>query len=490
MIKLICNVGKSTYFRMELLVMGKKERFYADIMSMHQEVTGSCNIVTVRLPYGEKFHFVVDCGLFQETEYMNLNSQLPFKPKNIDFCLVTHAHVDHIGRLPFLVKNGFEGMIYTTDVTKSIMRPALTDSIKVLRSDAKKKKQPVIYDERDIENTIIKVRGCNYNTWISVREHVDVMFLSNGHLYGASMILVKISYPGERDINILFTGDYNNKNTFFKLEEIPSFVYSLPLTIVQEATYGYMNSSEIVKTFEDNIVKFMKTDGTALIPVFSLGRMQEILYILKTLQDEGKISNEIPVYVDGKLGMKYTYMATSGIFAIDEDKREFLPQNVIYVDKTIRGNIIKDNKPKIIVTTSGMGSHGPAQTYIPIYITRKNVLIHFTGYVTEGTLGRELKDTPKGEAVKIGGVLYRKQADVEYTNEFSGHAKADEIITFLKKFEKINLVLVNHGEFYSKDVLAERILDEIDPKNVGILGRYFYRISPYGLVTSKSTKFM
>ena len=139
-------------------------------------------------------------------------------------------------------------MIYTTDVTKSIMRPALTDSIKVLRSDAKKKKQPVIYDERDIENTIIKVRGCNYNTWISVREYVDVMFLSNGHLYGASMILVKISYPGERNINILFTGDYNNKNTFFKLEEIPSFVYSLPLTIVQEATYGYMDSSEIVKT--------------------------------------------------------------------------------------------------------------------------------------------------------------------------------------------------------------------------------------------------
>ena len=234
----------------------------------------------------------------------------------------------------------------------------------------------------------------------------------------------------------------------------------------------------------------MKTDGTALIPVFSLGRMQEILYILKTLQDEGKIPNEIPVYVDGKLGMKYTYMAASGTFTIDEDKREFLPQNVIYVDKTIRGNIIKDNKPKIIVTTSGMGSHGPAHTYIPIYITRKNVLIQFTGYVAEGTLGRELKDTPKGEAVKIGGVLYRKQADVEYTNEFSGHAKADEIITFLKKFEKINLVLVNHGEFYSKDVLAERILDEIDPKNVGILGRYFYRISPYGLVTSKSTKFL
>ena len=136
--------------------MGKKERFYADVMAAHPEVTGSCNIVTVRLPSGEKFHFIVDCGLFQEKEHEEYNKNLMFNPLNIDFCLVTHAHVDHIGRLPFLVKNGFEGMIYTTDVTKSIMRPALTDSIKVLRSDAKKKKQPVIYDERDIENTIIK----------------------------------------------------------------------------------------------------------------------------------------------------------------------------------------------------------------------------------------------------------------------------------------------------------------------------------------------
>lgn len=470
--------------------MGKKERFYADIMSMHQKVTGSCNIVTVRIPTGEKFHFVVDCGLFQEAEFLHLNSEFAFRPSNIDFCLVTHAHVDHIGRIPFLVKSGFEGFIYATDVTKSIMKPALVDTVKVMRTDAKRKRHPVLFDEKDVETTMKMVRGYNYNQWFQVREHVDIMFLSNGHLFGAAMILVRLSYPGERDINILFTGDYNNKNLFFKLGEIPSWVYSMPLTIVQEATYGYMDSSEIVKCFADNITKCMSNGGTALVPVFSLCRMQEVLYTLKCLQDDGNISCEIPIYVDGKLGIKYTYMALSGELAIDEDKREFLPQGISYVDKQTRGTILQDSSPKIILTTSGMGSHGPAQTYIPIYITRGNTLIQFTGYVTTGTLGRELKDTPSGEVVKIRGVLYRKHADVEYTNEFSAHAKADEIIDFLNQFEKINLVLVNHGETHSKDVLAERILNEVSLKHVGILGMYFYRINSYGLVTSKSAKFM
>ena len=218
--------------------------------------------------------------------------------------------------------------------------------------------------------------------------------------------------------------------------------------------------------------------------------MQEILYCIKVLQDEGKISDEIPIYVDGKLGIKYTLMCKNGVIKIKESMREFLPKNVIFVDKTIRGGLFQDKSCKIIITTSGMGSHGPAQTYIPNYITHGDALIHFTGYVAEGTLGRELKDAPKDEAVKIKGVLYRKEADVEYTNEFSAHAKADEMIEFLNRFRKINLVLVNHGETSVKDVFADRILDEVNPKNVAILGNYFYRINPYGLVTSKSAKFL
>ena len=138
-----------------------------------------------------------------------------------------------------------------------------------------------------------------------------------------------------------------------------------------------------------------------------------------------------------------------------------------------------------------MGSYGPAQIYIPEYIKRENALIQFTGYTAEGTLGRKLKEAEKGENVEIGGRLLRKNADVEYTNEFSAHAKADEMIAFLKQFKNLKLVLVNHGEEEIKFSFANRIIEEVKPKDVGILGReYFFRVNPYGLVETKTTKFM
>lgn len=470
--------------------MGKGERFYADIMSVHPEVTGSCNFVSVRLTNGERFNFIVDFGLFQETDYIEQNKKLWFKPYNINFAIVTHAHADHIGRLPFLVKKGYRGCIYTTDDTKTIMAPALYDSARVLKENAKKYKERPLYTESDVKGVLSLVRGCCFNQWYSVNDHVDIMFLGNGHLYGAAMVLVKIKDDRERKIYILFTGDYNNKNLFFDLKSIPQWVYSLPLTIVQESTYGYMNSWEKEETFADNVLRCIKRGGTAVVPVLANGRMQEVLYVLRNMQDDGRLSPDVAIYVDGKLGINYTNMVKNGIVYVKEEMRDFLPSNVTFVDKSTRSRILQSEEAKIIVTTSGMGSHGPAQTYIPAYITKKNALIQFTSYVAEGTLGREIKDIPKGDEIKIRGVIYRKMADVEYTNEFSSHAKADEMISFLQKFEKLNLVLVNHGEAEVKDIFAKRILREVDAKSVAVLGQYFYRVNPYGLVTSKSTKFL
>ena len=137
-----------------------------------------------------------------------------------------------------------------------------------------------------------------------------------------------------------------------------------------------------------------------------------------------------------------------------------------------------------------MGSYGPAQLYIPIFIKSPKSLIHFTGYTAEGTLGNRLTTTPIGEIVKIGGLLAQKQADVKYTSEFSAHAKADEMILFLQQFQNINMVIVNHGEASVKEAFATRILKEVNAKEVGIATReYFFRINPYHLVKTFSTKF-
>lgn len=475
---------------MEGLFMGTKERNYADIMSIHQGVTGSCNLVTVKLPNYYNIRFVVDCGLFQEEQYNKLNWTLPFNPKNIDFCLVTHNHTDHIGRLPLMVKKGFSKNIYATETTCKFLPISLMDSYKVLKILSKRKNVKCLYSERDVENTLRLLKPCNYNQTFKIDEYTKVTFFDNGHLLGAAVILVQIHYPGYEDINLLFTGDYNNKNTFFDVKPIPKWVLELPLTVIQESTYGDMDTNKVKKCFKENVKNCINENGTVVSLVFSLGRAQEILYELKKMQQRKELDTEIPIYLDGKLAIKYTNLYIKDGLDIKEEMRDFLPENFTFVDKSNRGAVLKDTNRKIIVTTSGMGSYGPAQTYIPEYIKRKNALIQFTGYTAEGTLGSRLKNTEIGEMVQVGGIIVKKQAKVEYTTEYSAHAKANEMIEFLKQFKNLKLVLVNHGEERVKEIFAKRVLDEVEPKNVGLLGReYFFRINPYGLVKTLLTKF-
>lgn len=470
--------------------MGSKERFYADVMAMHPEVTGSCNLVIVKLPNGETIRFIVDCGLFHEKAHDELNSKLAFKPENIDFCLVTHNHVDHTGRLPLLVKEGFLGPIYATETTCKLLPHALSDTFRILTDVAKRKNQKCLYAEVDLSRTLDLLKPCKFNETIDVSNNVKVTFLKNGHLIGASMIVVQLTYPGYEDINLKFTGDYNSENIFFDVEPIPKWVLDLPLTVIQEATYGTMNSDEVEKVFENNVIKHIEKGATVIAPVFSLGRAQKILYVLKCMQDDGRLDRSIPIYFDGKLGIKYTNLYLNDELGLKEEMKDFLPDNLTFVDKSTRMDVVASSKCKIIVTTSGMGSYGPAQTYIFEYITRKNALIHFTGYTAEGTLGRKLKDAEANGPVEISGALFKKRATVEYTTEFSDHAKADEMIDFLNQFTDLKLVLINHGEAETKTEFCNRVIEEVEVKNVGNLGRgYFFRINHYGLVKTLSTKF-
>ena len=470
---------------------GTKTRAYVDIMALHPEVTGSCIICVVKFKTGEKIKFAVDVGLFQEEEYGDLNSFLPFKAEDLDFILVTHNHIDHIGRLPLTVKKGFCKKIYMTNTTKRFMKPALDDSYNILSKFARRSNGKQIYNSQDIEKTMSLVVGCNYNETINVHPNIKVTFFVNGHLLGASMILVQIETPYKEEINLLFTGDYNNKNIFFDVPDLPNWVLDLPLTVIQEATYGAMESKEIHPCFEENILTAVQHEKNILIPVFSLGRAQEILYYLKKFQCEGKLKVEIPIYLDGPLAQKYTNIYQNEDIGIKEEMKDFLPRNFKYISRTDRMDIVEDYaKSKIVLTSSGMGSYGPAQIHIPSVLSHRNGFVHFTGYMAEGTLGRQLYDSEIGDLVSVKGLLTKKLGDVKYTNEFSGHAKADEMIDFLKKFRNLKVLLINHGETKTKDLFGNRTLEEINVKNIGILGNdYLFRIDPYGLVKTMTTKF-
>ena len=472
------------------LFMGKKERFYADIMAMHPEVTGSCNLVIVKFPNGETRRIVVDCGLFQEKAYEEFNETLPFKPDAVDFCLVTHNHIDHTGRLPFMVKQGYYNKIYATADTCSLMPLALDDSLKVLQTNAKRKNKKCIYKDVDVSNTMRLLVPCAFNEPVQVNEYAKVTFFKNGHLQGAAIILLQLSYPGLQDINLLFTGDYNKKNRFFDVPPLPDWVLDLPITIVQESTYGTTESSEVKQCYKENILSCLAQGGTVISPVFSLQRSQELLYELKCMQKNGELSTDIPIYLDGRLALRYTELYANGELDIKPEMRDFLPENLTFVSDSLREQVLRGKKKKIVLTTSGMGSHGPAQVYIPEYVTRKKAMIHFTGYTAEGTLGRKLQKGELGEIIEVGGMLAKKQARVEYTTEYSSHAKADEMIDFLNQFNDLRMVLVNHGNIGVKEAFAEKILHETEAKKVGLLGRdYFFRVNHYGLVKTLASNF-
>ncbi len=473
--------------------MGMKERLYVDIIATQPEVTGSCNLVIVKYPNCTTTRFVVDCGLFQEKDYSKYNKDFPFDGEDIEFALITHNHVDHIGRLPLMIKNGFEGKIYATNATCLFMPYALSDSYKVLKDVAKRNHEPQLYSEADVSETCHRLVPCEFRQTVRIDQNISATFLKNGHLVGAALILVQIKYQGYDDINLLFTGDWNGKNMFFDVPKIPKWIKKLPLTIIQESTYGTTDSKEantMAGTFEKNLLNCVGNGGTFVTLVFSLGRAQEILYVIKKLQDDGKLSKEIPIHFDGKLAQQYTKLYKTENLGLNGKMLDFLPKNLIQVEKSSRAEVLEDTGRKIIVTTSGMGTYGPAQVYIPEYITRENCMLHFTGYTAEGTLGEKLKSAEEDATVRIGGLVCKKRAKVEYTTEFSAHAKADEMIEFLKQFENLRMVLVNHGETETKLAFSKRITEEVKPRNVAILNRdYCFRIGPYGLIRQLSTEF-
>lgn len=467
--------------------MSEKCRFYVDLIAQHSEVTGSCFLLVIKIP-GEKqaIKGIVDCGLFQERKYEELNQTFSFNANEVKFVLLTHAHMDHIGRVPKLVKEGFEGYIFCTKDTAKLMPEAFENGYKVFKKNAKLRHQPnlVLYDEKDILEAVDRTCPLEYMEEMQIHENVKVTFIPNGHLIGAAMILIDIyDYDGNH-INLLFTGDYNNDNVFLNNHEIPKEILDKNINIITESTYSATTTVEQPKVFEENVAEAVQQKKVVIIPAFALGRSQEVLYQLKKMQDNGKISENTPIYLDGNLAMTYTSLYEKGELNIKHSMLKFEPKNLNFVTSDVlRNKLVNDDECKIIVTTSGMGKHGPARMYIPNVIEKKNALIHFTGYCTEGTFGRILKDTPEADEIMLGGLLLKRNAQIEFTSEFSSHARSNEVIDLIKKFRKIESVIVNHGSIANKIACAKSIHKEVQTKKVGIIdSTVVFRVGKYGVI--------
>ncbi len=382
---------------------------------------------------------MVDCGLLQGSFNDELKNFEPFKydPSSFDFLLVTHAHMDHIGKIPKLVREGFGGKIISTKETLELARPMLLDALKVFRSRHRDKN---LYEEKDIEKTMSLWEGCDYNQTINLGKDIKIDMQNAGHILGSAII--NISY-GSFDLNevrkISFTGDLGNSpSPLLPDTEIPEGANY----IVMESVYGDRNhesKEERRERFKGVIQEGIKRGGTIVIPAFSIERTQVMLYELNNMIEDGEIE-KVPVYLDSPLAIKVTNIykkyATDFKKEVQEEiKRgdnifDFPGLNIVDGFEESK-SVIKKGGPKIIIAGSGMSEGGRVLAHeADILDDHKNTLL-LVGYQTLGSLGRALEDG-KSE-VKINGQKIKVRAKIETIKGYSSHKDSDNLVEFVEE---------------------------------------------------------
>lgn len=474
------------------------KRIYLDLSDEKSGVTGTNQLFAVHFPgntdsvngYTNNLSFMVDCGSFQGSdEEEALNSSFSYDVSIPEFGILTHCHLDHYGRYPFAIKKGFQGAIFTTYVTKSFLSQVFLDDCLRIETKRAKKEAKKLEDETgkevepdplytEVETKKMKdyMIPCAYHKRIKYNENICIYFFDNGHVPGAAVTLIQLTYPGYEEINIVISGDYNDHNTFFKVNPLPAWVYDLPnVTIIIESTYGDTSIKDLRPAcFAKNIVKALSQNKTCVVPAFSFVRTQEVNYALKEAQDLGRLSPSIPIYNDGKTAIGCTDLFLNGEFKMYPHMKEFMPENVTFVDnKELRRFLKHDGTPKIIVASSGMGSYGPSQAYIEAYLNNPNSIIHATGYLSpDSKLGRIRDEGDYGTTFLD-------------TDEFSAHGKLEDLKKFVEPFYKggnLKSVLITHGSSNAKEEFKNELLDSYDV-NVAILSNdNIFRITSDGIV--------
>lgn len=482
------------------------------IQARHQAVTGSSFFCTLTFPNSKKFNFLVDFGLFQEKNFLFLNRQCDFLATNFEHVFITHNHSDHVGALPYLVKNRFNGKIHTSTKTSEILPIQLFDSAKIESKNSSIKKVPPLYSSDDVSKTLQMVDNHEYEEKVEIDKNVYATFFENGHLYGASLILLTAKFEKE-ELNILFTGDYNSHNFFFTPKRLPSYVRNLKnLIIVQEATYGTDTKKEASGNFSKDIYEILNSGKSILIPCIAQERYEIILANLKKIQQENKIAANIPIYSDSPLAHAYLakYKKAYGT--------NFIPYGLEFVEPAMRNIITTTPEQKIIISASGMCTNGPSEFYLPKIISKKDWAVYFTCYQAEETLGKrliefyELLDSKKKKVNKklnkqisdyersklenslkfeLNGTFYDFNASIYSTSEFSSHARQDELISFLRKFKNISAILINHGEEDVKEAYKDKLEELKIADSIDIISREKYFIlDKDGIIYKHNTKFI
>jgi metallo-beta-lactamase family protein len=436
-----------------------------------REVTGSCHCIQTG---GERL--LIDCGLQQGRDVKD-DQALPFDARDIDFVILTHAHIDHSGRLPLLVKNGFRGRIYAIKATCDLLSIMLKDSAEIQEMDAKwenkkgkragKARVEPLYNMADVEKTLEYLVPCDYGKIVNLSDSIKFNFVDAGHILGSASVEVFLS---EKTVNrkIAFSGDIGNIDQ--PIIRDPQYLESADY-VVMEATYGDRNhekTSSSISVLAEIIDKTLSGGGNIIIPSFAVGRTQGVLYLLREIKEKRLVSNpDFPVYVDSPLASEATRLyendlilygdrQTKGI--LDKGQNPISFKDLSFTDSTQESIALNhDPVPKVIISSSGMCEGGRVRHHLKHNLWREECSVVFVGYQACDTLGRILLDG--AEKVNIYGEEIAVRANIYNFTGLSAHADKDGLLRWINNFnKKPEKVFVVHVE----DSVSEKFVDTLN----------------------------
>jgi metallo-beta-lactamase family protein len=437
-------------------------------------VTGSQHLLTIN----DK-KILLDCGLFQgrRKDTYEKNKNFKFDPKEIDAMILSHAHIDHSGNTPHLVKDGFNGPIYTTSATIDLCKIMLEDSAYLQQRDIewlkKKKKKHIpeepLYSIEDVEDTIKKFIPVEYNSATEIFPGIVAYFQDAGHILGSAGILIEIEEERGKKIRFGFSGDIGRPE--MPIIRNPDFFRDLDI-LVMESTYGnrlHTQTDEVEEEVAKVVKEVFDRRGKIIIPSFAVGRTQLLVYVLHKLFDQNRIP-EIPIYVDSPLAVKATKVFEEHPECFDrETNRIFLESGddpfgfgrlkyITTVDQSKELNEIKD--PMIIISASGMAEGGRVLHHLANNIGNPQNLVLFVGYSAEHTLARRIMDGI--ENVNILGEKHSVKCEIKTMDYFSAHADQNELIDYLRlnPANRLKNIFLVHGEEEQALPLREKILEK------------------------------
>lgn len=450
-------------------------------MNMDINLFGAAKMVTGSnfLLRTDKYNILIDCGMFQgskDIERLNYEP-FPYDPKEIDFLFLTHAHIDHSGRIPKLVKEGFRGRIITTNPTYDLCKIILIDSAKIQESDVEWEnrkrqragKEPIepLYSMEDAEYCLRYFEPYFYGQRIKINDNIQIRFRDAGHILGSSILEMWIKENNE-EIKIVFSGDLGMPNR--PIIRNPEYIDEADYLII-ESTYGntaHESYEESTEKLIDIINKTVLRGGTVIIPSFAVGRTQELIYQLNKYYEYNPTIEEhmkIPVYVDSPMAVDATEAFKRNSSSFDDEARQlvlrgdnpFEFENLRYVKSQEESMALnKYTFPKVIISSSGMATAGRIRHHLKHNLWDERNSLVFVGYQAEGTLGRILLDGIK--RVKILGEEINVKAEIYNLAGFSGHADQPMLLNWIGRFrKKPKKVFLVHGEEEPATALSQEI---------------------------------